>query len=486
VQREPEWHGIYLPGRDDTRSELAVPIFHRGSREVVGIINLESHRHAAFTKDDLRLLEDLAIIADLALNNALHYQELEEQKEKLAALYKSAQIISEAGLEIETVLQVILNQAIDVTKAQFGTMQIIDNNDLVFKAAWPIGEKASLQDKIGRMPIDGKGITARAVLQRKAQLVPDVSKDDDFVSGIFESGCELAVVLWHDNKSIGVLNVEHSEPFKLDDGDRELLEGLADLAVIALQNAEQYRELERVKNTLQASQAVAWLGIFGADWKHTIHQRTFSLSNDINGLRQLLGQVSAPVSLITQGFQALERVEETVIDIRSVTNDRLYTDAEDQYNAQIDDTVRQHIELSRGRNPWIEVCLDLRCSGVRATITRDQLNIALEKLVNNAFKKMPNGGKLSITTRSVGHTIQISIRDTGPGIPEQIREDFLKRPIQKPNGANGTGTGVLIASFIAQVNGGNLTWHPNANGRGIEVILTLPSISAEQLQALTS
>jgi signal transduction histidine kinase len=62
---------------------------------------------------------------------------------------------------------------------------------------------------------------------------------------------------------------------------------------------------------------------------------------------------------------------------------------------------------------------------------------------------------------------------------------FLERPVPRKQSSNGTGTGALMAKFIAQINGGNLTWQPNPEGQGTELLLTLPVVAAEPLIAAT-
>lgn len=66
----------YISARDGTRSEISVPIFSKG--EVIGAINLESDRVAAFPKNSLRLLENLASYAAITLDRAQLHKELME------------------------------------------------------------------------------------------------------------------------------------------------------------------------------------------------------------------------------------------------------------------------------------------------------------------------------------------------------------------------------------------------------------------------
>ena len=256
--------------------------------------------------------------AAIAIHNMQQYKALERDRQQLNALYEAGKTIAKAGLEIEAVLQVILDQAVVVTGAHFGTLQLVEGDDLVFVTAWPLERLEWLRQEIGRMPVAGPGITTRAVRENDAQLVPDVRMDPDHVDATRKTGSELAVVLRCEGQPIGILNVEHRQVGGLGLEDRKLLIALSTLAVVALQNAEQYEELERAKDYGLASEAVAWLGLFGADWQHAINQKTFSIGNYADGLRRWLARRKTSPGVTREVLQVLDRIERVADRIRAV------------------------------------------------------------------------------------------------------------------------------------------------------------------------
>jgi GAF domain-containing protein len=488
IEREPQWEGIYVPGREGTRSELAVPILRGGAGRVVGIINLECSRPNAFTADDRRLLEELAVIADLALSNALHYyelakqrQELEKQQQKLNALYRSAQMITQAGLEIDAVLQAILDQAISVTGGAFGTIQLVEEGELVFRATWPLGQKAALLDNVGRMPLDGGGITVRAVRQGRAQLVPDICKDPDYVEGDGRTRCELVVPLMHNGRPKGVLNIEHPEPYHFHQGDLELLEGLADLAVVALLNAERYKELEHIKDVKLASQAVAWLGLFGADWQHTINQKISSIQGFVNGLLEVIARKPAEPSTLELTRNVLQRIGTVAGSIRAVpfTSQVPAVPGTSEVPTCVDDDLPQFVDRLCHERRDVELRWSLRCPGVEVGIHPQWLRVAMEKLITNALRAMPAGGTLTVTTELRRDRVAVTVRDTGNGVPPEVQPYFLKSTVPRMTPRSGSGMGALIARFIAVSYGGDLQLVRSEPGFGTELTMTLPVITGE-------
>lgn len=488
IVHEPQWEGIYAPGRKGTRSELAVPILRGGEGRVVGVINLESPRLNAFTVDDRRLLEELAVIADLALSNALHYQELakqrqelERQQQQLDALYTSAKTITQAGLEIDAVLQAILDEAIAVTGGAFGTIQLVEDGELVFRAAWPVGGKSSLRDRIGRMSLEGPGITVRAVRERSTQLVPDVTTDVAYVAGGPDIHCELAVPLMHNGKPKGVLNVEHPEPYHLNEGDQELLEGLADLAVVALVNAERYKELEHIKDVKLASQAVAWLGLFGADWQHTINQKIVSIQGYVNGLVELIDRHPLDRRTIEMIRAALGRIGTVAGSIRSVpfTSQVPAVPGTSQVPTLVDQELARFVERLCHERRDVALQLALRCPGVEIGIHPQWLRVAMEKLISNALKAMAGGGTLTVSTELRRDKVAVSVRDTGHGVPAEALPYFLKTTVPRVNPSSGSGMGALIARFVAVSYGGDLELVWTKAGLGTELTLTLPVFTSQ-------
>jgi signal transduction histidine kinase len=69
--------------------------------------------------------------------------------------------------------------------------------------------------------------------------------------------------------------------------------------------------------------------------------------------------------------------------------------------------------------------------------------------------------------------IEISVRDNGDGIPEQVREKIFQPFFTtKPTGS-GTGLGLSLSYDIVKAHGGNLTFD-KMNGGGVKFIIQLP------------
>jgi signal transduction histidine kinase len=97
-------------------------------------------------------------------------------------------------------------------------------------------------------------------------------------------------------------------------------------------------------------------------------------------------------------------------------------------------------------------------------------------LVGNAIKFTQSGGEIRIAVRPVDDAIQVSVSDTGAGIPEnQIPHIFERYWKGKTKGIQGTGLGLYIVKAIVKAHGGRI-WVESAVAEGTTFFFTLPVV----------
>lgn len=103
---------------------------------------------------------------------------------------------------------------------------------------------------------------------------------------------------------------------------------------------------------------------------------------------------------------------------------------------------------------------------------------ALRNIVGNAVKFTPEGGHVSVSARAADHGVEVSITDTGPGIPKEhlvtIFEKFQQAVPDKTVPNQGTGLGLAIAKQIITHHGGKI-WAISQIGHGSTFIFFLPA-----------
>ena len=93
-----------------------------------------------------------------------------------------------------------------------------------------------------------------------------------------------------------------------------------------------------------------------------------------------------------------------------------------------------------------------------AAVDPEKLQRVLMNLVGNAFKFTPNGGRIRCSLRSDGDQLALSIDDSGPGVPAELRHAVFERFRQVDGGVNrkvaGTGLGLAIAKEFVEMHKG--------------------------------
>ena len=88
----------------------------------------------------------------------------------------------------------------------------------------------------------------------------------------------------------------------------------------------------------------------------------------------------------------------------------------------------------------------------------DRLEQALQNLAANALRHTPDGGRITVTSEPAGNAVRLSVRDTGPGIPDDhlplIFERFYKADAAR-KAAGGSGLGLSIVKAIVERHGGH-------------------------------
>jgi PAS domain S-box-containing protein len=93
-------------------------------------------------------------------------------------------------------------------------------------------------------------------------------------------------------------------------------------------------------------------------------------------------------------------------------------------------------------------------------------------LILNAIQAMPDGGVISITASLADGSVAISVRDTGVGIPDEMR-DKLFSPLMTGK-AKGTGLGLAVVKRIVDAHSGTITFE-SEKGKGTTFTVTLPA-----------
>lgn len=485
----------YLRLISNTQAELCVPICYGENRALIGVLDVQSPLLNAFDWSDQEFLKILADQLAVAIHNTKLYEPLQRWSQHQKAVYQTTKIVS-AGVAVKQkdLLQRILEQAVKMIKLAKGDNPILGviqlyneaTNELYLETVYPrealkvwmdrLGERRSLDRSKGSI-----GINGRTVLERKPQRVADVRLDIDYVLLDDTTRSELDVPLLEGDEVLGVLSLESDQLAAFDEADEWVLESLAELAVIAIQNTRQYRELEEMKDLLAVHTAVAWMWMVSATWGHSINKHVAIIKDQVKLLRSNLDEPTSSDKLkqrLANIEQMVNRIEDRPImarlsprEVETVLINNLISQWIKQFmwDWGLYKSVQYNLNLASGQ-------------AMMVTVNPEWLKLALDNLVDNAVKAMAKSvtKELTVATRLVEDRVEIIIGDTGIGIPEELLPKLLKGQIDKGNHrTGGEGIGLLLARTIVRTYGGDM-YLGSTGPEGTAMVIWLPLVARQE------
>ena len=234
-------------------------------------------------------------------------------------------------------------------------------------------------------------------------------------------------------------------------------------------------EQERIREQFSQMEKLSALGELASGVAHDFNNTLAG----ILGRAQLLQRTNDPEK-IQRGLDIIIKTAEdgakTVKRIQDFARQRRDHDFE---LVSVDQILLDASEITRPR--WkncaeasnIHITLDLQI-GSNAMVLGDdsELREVLVNMVFNAIDAMPEGGTLTLTTRTVKESVVITVVDTGVGMYPEVRSRIFD-PFFTTKGKAGLGLGLAVSFGIIRRHGGNVEVE-SQYGSGTEFRITLP------------
>ncbi len=129
--------------------------------------------------------------------------------------------------------------------------------------------------------------------------------------------------------------------------------------------------------------------------------------------------------------------------------------------------------------------VDMPTSLPRLAGDEDRLTQVLTNLVSNAIQYTPEGGTITLSARVVNDQVEISVTDTGIGIPPEHLEFIFTRFYRVDRSRSratggGSGVGLTIAQRLVQAHGGRIWAESEGPGKGSRFVFTVPLRRSER------
>jgi signal transduction histidine kinase/ActR/RegA family two-component response regulator/PAS domain-containing protein len=348
-----------------------------------------------------------------------------------------------------------------------------------------------------RIPIDENGLS-RCV---RGKLVYEAQIDGlpfPFPRRLASGGLRalVAAPLQIESQVFGVLISARRQPNSFSSGECEFLRQLSEHVALAAHQAQLHTALQTAYEELRSTQQA----VMQQERLRVLGQMASGIAHDINN-------AISPIMLYTDSMlekepglsergrgylhtiqQAASDVAETVARMREFYRQR---DIQTESTAvDLNEMVAQVAELTRAR--WesmpqqrgivIDMRTELAARLPQVSGVKSEIREALTNLVFNAVDAMPQGGTLTLRTRSDGtERMLVEVIDTGVGMDEETRRRCLE-PFFTTKGERGTGLGLAMVYGVVQRHGGDLEIdsHP---GSGTTVRLSFAAAPAGTIAA---
>jgi signal transduction histidine kinase len=176
------------------------------------------------------------------------------------------------------------------------------------------------------------------------------------------------------------------------------------------------------------------------------------------------------LGIVEAEAQRLERLVGDILDLAKLDARRFTISTEEVDMAQLVEAAFERYRDEAQRRA-IDYRNDVRAHPV-ITSDGDRVLQIVGNLLSNAFQATPDGGRISLGLEQQNGTVHVSVEDTGPGIPPDVRERLFRPFVSTSRG--GTGLGLAIAKELSSALGGRIDLDSQV-GRGSRFELVLPS-----------
>jgi two-component system, NtrC family, sensor kinase len=509
----PDFSAIDLPDRQRDVQEhygfnsgLYLPLLREG--ECIGAFVLNTANANAFGERDIALAESFRDQALIAIENTRLFNETQDALQQQTATADVLKVISRSAFDLQAVFDTLISTAVDLNKAYSGAICVRDGDVFRYKAS----RAHHGADEVYRYLVDHPAtrdrstVVGRTILSGQVEQIPDILEDKDYAVPMASLGnparAVLGVPLLGKEQVEGAIVLSREEPGLYPERQIETLKTFADQAVIAIENARLFdqvqartRELAQTVDDLRSAQdrlvqseKLASLGQLTAGIAHEIKNPLNFVNNFAALSRELIDELRQVVAttkpdqktkreideiagmlegnllkVVQHGKRADSIVKNMLLHSRESSGEHRLVDL----NATVDEAVNLAYHGARAEKPGFNVTLvkDFDPTVGEVDLYPQEFTRVLLNLISNGFyaatKRKAEGRDgafeptLTASTQNLGDSIQIKIRDNGTGIPPEVKAKMFNPFFTTKPAGEGTGLGLSLShDIVVKQHGG--------------------------------
>lgn len=389
-------------------------------------------------------------------------QQMKIQHKRLSWLVEAAKSVN-SSLDLDTVLRMILNMALQATSADRGTLYIADNARKELWSKLVFGEEVN---EI-RLPF-GKGIagyvvdTGQTINTEDTSTNPHFNPEVDNLTGYNTKNMLCMPMRNKKGEIIGVLQLLNKLDGSFNEEDEIIIEALSLHASIALDNARLHAAI--VENER--------LTVVGRMANTVIHDLKAPI-NTIKGYTQMLKSQSGneeAVEIANNVISQADRLIKMVQEILDYSKGDITLEMRKVNVQELIMTMFRFLSLDfKERN--IVIDMDIAYEG-EWDMDVDKMSRVFFNIASNAADAMKQGGQFTIRATEDEKKLKMEFSDTGVGMRKEVLSRLFE-PFFTYGKKYGTGLGMAIVKKIIEDHGGTISVE-SEEGRGAHFTILLP------------
>ena len=495
VLADPEYgrHDIQRVG--GFRTTMGAPMLL--DDQVVGALALWRNEVSPFTEREMAIVAAFAGQAALAVNSVHLVQQLESRGAELARKVDELEALGKIGeavnssLDVDDVLSTVAMHAVELSGTDGGSIMEYFERERCFLVRSVYRTSQDVVDALRSIRIDlDETLVGRAAKLRRPIAVSDLGaiELDPHLRILYDAGWRslVAVPMLREDQVVGCLIVRRRRTGDFSEEAIDLLETFAGQSALALLNARLYRELK--EQSLELELASRHKSEFLASMSHELRTPL----NAVLGFSEILlermfGDINERQEeylrdIHGSGRHLLELLNE-ILDLSKVEAGRM----ELEYSSfELRSLLEDAASMLRERAAAHTIDLSVEVDDDVGRVYADELRLkqVVLNLITNAVKFTDDGGSVSVRACRSTSDVDITVTDTGVGVPEADRERIFESFQQGGRGSSreeGTGLGLTLSRRIVELLGGRM-WLDTEVGVGSTFGFSLPGRreSAEQ------
>ncbi len=414
---------------------------------------------------------------------------MSDEKVRLQKLERVLEISREltTTVAMAPLLSKIVDTAAELTDSEKASILLLDNRTGELRFLTASGDQS---EKLANIPVPIEGSVAGTVLLSKEPLViRDARTDPRHFNGVGqkigeETRALLTVPLKVKKDCIGVLQaMNKQDDAEFSQGDVDTLMALGAQAAAAIQNARLVEALQKAYKRLGELDKLK--SDFISIASHELRTPLSLILLYAAVLREELGEkAGVQLDAVLRAATRLKGIIETMLNLRYLeTGEMDLVLSRFDVRAEVQEACEDYDALAD--TAGLELTTDLPDEEVFISADREKIRVVLGNLLSNAVRFTPAGGRVRVALSSRGKDVEISVVDTGVGIPkedlERIFEHFYQVEDHLTRRLGGMGLGLSIVRGLVDLHGGRV-WAESVPGRGSRFIVVLPPEGAQAAQ----